>query len=63
MMERIQAHSSDSEFWYTIGLIHAQFEGLMLGYNSAAPPTQVRRVLTCVLCCGHLSNRDTSSST
>lgn len=53
MVERIQANSSDSEFWYTIDLIYAQFEGLMTGYNSVAPPSQVSKfisVLTCVFC-------------
>jgi hypothetical protein len=33
MEERI---SNDSEFWYTVGLICSQFQGLMEGYNAAA---------------------------
>ena len=38
MLERID---DDSEFWYTVGLIYNQFLGLMMGYNSVAPQSQV----------------------
>lgn len=41
MLERIEFHSNDSEFWYTVGLIYSQFHGLMNGYNSVAPQSQV----------------------
>lgn len=41
MVERIESFSKDSELWYTIGLIHSQFSGLMMGYNSAAPQSEV----------------------
>ena len=34
--------SDDSEFWYTVGLIYNQFQGLMEGYNAAADDNHVR---------------------
>ena len=33
--------SNTSEFWYTVGLIYSQFQGLMEGYNAAAPDEYV----------------------
>jgi len=44
MTERIKNLASGSEFWYTIGLIYSQFEGIMSGYNSAAPASQVSTI-------------------
>ena len=41
MTERIAFHSNDSEFWYTVSLVYSQFTGLMMGYNSVAPQSQV----------------------
>lgn len=41
MVERI---SNDSEFWYTVGLIYSQFQGLMEGYNAAAEDERVRNL-------------------
>ena len=38
MVDRI---SNDSEFWYTVGLIYNQFQGLMEGYNSVAEDSHV----------------------
>ena len=46
MTERIQSMSAESEYWYIVGLIYSQFEGLMIGYNSAAPASQVRVATT-----------------
>eukprot|EP00731_Ephydatia_muelleri_P001259 Em0001g1259a len=32
--------SNQSAYWYYMGLIYAQFEGLVYGYNMVAPPNQ-----------------------
>ena len=39
--------TDDSEFWYTVGLIYSQFQGLMEGYNSVALNNYVSLLLHC----------------
>ena len=41
--------TDDSEFWYTVGLIYSQFQGLMEGYNSVALNNYVSLLLHCIL--------------
>ena len=48
----IDAHSSDSDYWYYTGLIYQQFQGLMYGYNQAAPTSQVSALII-VITKGH----------
>ena len=37
----IDTYSNESDYWYYTGLIYHQFQGLMYGYNQAAPDSQV----------------------